>query len=113
MIRFCPTDDVFRRRRIRSSLKTVRRSAHFIVGSSTAIPFADDKRGCGVKAGHAIEPADTGVEREVLGLRVVPGDLGRQAAHGDCTGEAAVDKQGTTLLEQLNHAVEALVGDVG
>src|SRR5207248_9586467 len=68
-----------------------------VVGGA-AVPLADDVGRGRVEAGDAVQPVDAGVQRQVLGPRVVPGRVRRQAAHRHGPREAAVDQQGTVLL---------------
>src|SRR5439155_367232 len=47
------------------------------------------------------------------GLRVIPRDMGGEAAHREHAREAAVDEERARLLKQLNEALSADGGDVG
>src|SRR5262249_29489283 len=62
--------------------------AQLDVGEAGAVPVAQHVRRGGVKAGDVGQPHDAGVLRQVRGARVVPGELRRQAAHGDGAAEA-------------------------
>ena len=86
--------------------------AQLVVVLTDTVPFADDVGGGGIEPGHVVEPANAGVEGQVGGLRMVPGDMGSQAAHRHDPGEAAVNEQRAALFEQLDQALASGGGDI-
>jgi hypothetical protein len=88
-------------------------SPHFKIRRSAAIPFPNDSTGGRVETGDPVEPADTGVQRQMSGARMIPGDLGGQTAHGNCAGETSVNQQRTPFFKQVDKSIQALFGHIG
>src|SRR5262245_57699546 len=78
-----------------------------------AIPTANDVRRRGVESRDLRQPEHAGVDVAMTHGRMVPTDVRRKTAHRQRAREAAVDEQRAAFLQQLNHAVEARIADVG
>src|SRR5262249_35215383 len=80
---------------------------------SAAIPGANDMGRRWIEPSNSTEPGDPGVDREIGRIRMVPGDLRREAPHRQCARERSVDQKRATAFEKLDQPIEAGCGRVG